>query len=81
MGHAVCGSNLSALLYGENMLTKDETEAFQGLDESYEKAEQKINVPKCHFAPMSYEASDHEEWWICHHCGHTKSIGFMDFPH
>ena len=50
-------------------------------DESCKAMEQKIKVPKCHFTPMSYESSDYEEWWICHHCGHTKLIEIMDYPH
>lgn len=50
-------------------------------DRQIAEEEKRIEVPVCHFTPMSYEASDDQEWWICHHCGHTKEIGMMDFPH
>lgn len=53
---------------------------FSDFDRLMAGEEKYIPVPVCHFTPMSYEADDYEEWWICHHCGHTKSIGLMDFP-
>lgn len=62
-------------------LTKEEVLAFDGLEQSYRDMDSRIIAPVCHFTAMSYEEDDYESWWICHHCGHTKSIGFMEIPH
>jgi len=63
-------------------MTQDEiNEVFSGMEEVYRKEDEKFKAPMCHFTRMSYEASDYEEWFICHHCGHTKEIGMMDAPH
>jgi len=60
------------------MLTDKEYEAFEGLEESYEYFDKKLQelAPTCHFTKMNYEQGDEygEQWWECLHCGHTKEI-------
>lgn len=62
-------------------ITKEDATAFDGLELSYREMTSKIIAPVCHFTPMSCEESDDESWWICNHCGHTKSVGFMNASH
>lgn len=58
----------------DHKLTKEEFEAFEGLDYSYEKMQEEIEktAPKCHFTIMNLEVGEDESWWECEHCGHTR---------
>lgn len=64
-----------------SIATEEEMEIMANFDQAMKDAEDRMKVPSCHFTPMSCESSDHESWWICHHCGHTKEIGIMDQPY
>lgn len=57
------------------MLTEDERKAFAGFDEMMAEDEKRWTPPRCHMTLMFLDASDHEQWWECKHCGHTKEIG------
>lgn len=58
-------------------LTREEFEAFKGLDDSYNEMQDKIekSAPKCHFTVMNLEHGERDEmWWECEHCGHAKEF-------
>jgi hypothetical protein len=53
-----------------------------GMDDVYLKETKLLESrsPKCHFKPMQFEMGEEESWWECAYCGHTKHVGFMDYP-
>ena len=59
-------------------LTREEFEAFEGLDQLYRDMEDSMTPPMCHFTFMEMEYGDDGdrsvEWWECKHCGHTKEF-------
>ena len=56
------------------VLTENERQAFEGFEKMMENDEKRWTPPICHMTPMFRDSSDHETWWECKHCGHTKSI-------
>jgi hypothetical protein len=63
-----------------NLITKEEVAAFDGLEESYRKAEVELNkiAPLCHMKKMFYSQDDAypipNHFWECSICGHTKDF-------
>lgn len=66
--------------HGYRRSSQEELNAFIGLNDSYIEMDRKNaeRAPKCHFTPMSLHQGDGEnyanQWWECHHCGHTKDF-------
>ncbi len=63
------------------MLTREELEAFAGLDKSYVEMDRKISesAPIVQFIKMDFEVETKsdgmviDEVWVCKHGGHTKA--------
>ena len=56
-------------------LSKQEIEAFDGLNDGYIEMERKLNkiAPTCHFRKMFFDECEGDRWREGSVCGHTKA--------